>query len=174
MSWRLVPEAARSVRWRNDSPLKQWWRYIMWKTWPNNRYGLKYQDNISEVRALFRVSTIVLVQIWPEVKEAVRRLSLAEPHKYDERQRRLTRAHVLSINNEILPKEQWTKWEDEDWYLQVSDCGFHYDVQMRSLQKYLNEIEEEKLQRSTSTGLETPYDVYDYQLKQGVSGKGGW
>ncbi len=57
--------------------------------------------------------------IFPEVREAVRRLSIREPHEYDARQMRIMRAHNLAMNNELLPKEQWTKWEE------VSRLAFH-------------------------------------------------
>jgi len=50
----------------------------------------------------------------PEVKEAVRRLPR---HVQDERQWRITRALYLSMRKEILPKDEWTKWEDDVKYL---------------------------------------------------------
>lgn len=45
----------------------------------------------------------------PEVKEALRRL----PKKLqDERQYRVTRALYLSMRKEVLPKAEWTKYEE--------------------------------------------------------------
>ena len=45
----------------------------------------------------------------PELKEAVRRLP---KHLQEERQFRMTRALYLSMRKEILPEEEWTKYED--------------------------------------------------------------
>lgn len=51
----------------------------------------------------------------PDVKEAIRRL----PTKlYDERMWRITRAIQLSANKIVLPKEEWTKWEEDVKYLE--------------------------------------------------------
>jgi len=57
----------------------------------------------------------------PEVDEAIRRLP---PHIYDARVERVFRASSLGLKNEILPKDQWTKWEDETWYLKpyLDEC----------------------------------------------------
>lgn len=50
-----------------------------------------------------------------DVKEAIRRL----PTKLaDERMFRITRALHLSMNKSILPKEEWTKWEEDEKYLE--------------------------------------------------------
>ena len=43
------------------------------------------------------------------VKEALRRLP---PDLYDERNFRMSRAFHLSSSHTILPKEEWTKYED--------------------------------------------------------------
>lgn len=51
------------------------------------------------------------------VKEAIRRLP---DNIYDERQFRITRALYLSMKKAILPKDEWTKWEE------VSECAFIY------------------------------------------------
>lgn len=51
----------------------------------------------------------------PDVKEALRRLP---PKLYDERQFRIVRALHLSMQHDILPNEQWTKWEEDVKYLQ--------------------------------------------------------
>ena len=44
-----------------------------------------------------------------EVKEALRRLP---KRLQDERQFRISRALYLSMKKEILPKEEWTKYEE--------------------------------------------------------------
>ncbi|XP_004074271.1 cytochrome b-c1 complex subunit 7 [Oryzias latipes] len=49
-----------------------------------------------------------------DVKEALRRL----PERvYNDRMFRIKRALDLSMKQQILPKEQWTKYEEEDFYL---------------------------------------------------------
>ncbi|XP_077364067.1 cytochrome b-c1 complex subunit 7 [Festucalex cinctus] len=49
-----------------------------------------------------------------DVKEAVRRL----PEKvYNDRIFRMKRAMDLSMKQQILPKDQWTKYEEDDPYL---------------------------------------------------------
>jgi len=50
-----------------------------------------------------------------EVKEAIRRLP---KRLQDERQFRITRALYLSMRKEVLPKEEWIKWEQDVKYLQ--------------------------------------------------------
>lgn len=63
-----------------------------------------------------------------DVKEAVRRL----PRQlYDERNYRIMRALHLSMTKTILPKEQWTKYEDDVKYLEP----------------YLNEVIKEREER---------------------------
>jgi len=64
-----------------------------------NQLGLRHDDCLRET---------------DEVKEAVRRLP---KYLQDERQWRSTRALYLSMRKEILPKEEWTKWEDDVRYL---------------------------------------------------------
>lgn len=52
---------------------------------------------------------------YPDVKEAIRRL----PRKlYDERNYRLIRAMQLSMTKTVLPKEEWTKYEEDVKYLE--------------------------------------------------------
>uniref|UniRef100_A0A0R3RXI7 Cytochrome b-c1 complex subunit 7 n=1 Tax=Elaeophora elaphi TaxID=1147741 RepID=A0A0R3RXI7_9BILA len=80
-----------------------------------------------------------------EVKEALRRLNLKEPWLFDERKIRLYHAHSMKSHGEQLPKEKWTKWEDETWYLKP----------------YLDEIEEEKKTRANTSGL-----LPSFQLKR--------
>ncbi|KJH43532.1 Ubiquinol-cytochrome C reductase complex subunit [Dictyocaulus viviparus] len=79
----------------------------------------------------------------PEVTEALRRLNLKEPHLFDQRKIRLSHAHTLALHGERLPKEKWTKWEDETWYLKP----------------YLDEIEAEKKARAETTGLIPPFEM---------------
>ncbi|XP_060519351.1 cytochrome b-c1 complex subunit 7-like [Cylas formicarius] len=50
----------------------------------------------------------------PEVKEALRRLP---EYVIDERNYRIIRAAQLSLEHRILPKDQWTKLEDDKLYL---------------------------------------------------------
>ncbi|KAH8386455.1 hypothetical protein KR093_000628 [Drosophila rubida] len=65
-----------------------------------NQYGLHRDDCLYENE---------------DVTEAVRRL----PRKlYDERNYRIMRALHLSMTKTILPKEQWTKYEDDVKYLE--------------------------------------------------------
>jgi len=64
-----------------------------------NQYGLKFHDAMYET---------------PEVKEALRRL----PQKIvDERNFRIIRALQLSMQKIVLPKDQWQKYEEDDYYL---------------------------------------------------------
>ncbi|XP_014208106.1 cytochrome b-c1 complex subunit 7 [Copidosoma floridanum] len=65
-----------------------------------NQYGLMRDDCIHETEV---------------VKEALRRLP---QHLQDERVFRIVRAGYLSLRNDILPKEQWTKLEEDVKYLQ--------------------------------------------------------
>lgn len=51
----------------------------------------------------------------PEVAEAVRRLPA---DVYDARRARIDRAFHLSFNKAILPKAQWTKYEEDIKYLE--------------------------------------------------------
>ncbi|THK33263.1 cytochrome b-c1 complex subunit 7 [Diachasma alloeum] len=75
-----------------------------WKQWAYNlsrfnQYGLRHDDCLYET---------------PEVKEALRRLPA---HLVDERTFRIVRAMQLSCNKVVLPKEQWTKFEEDTHYL---------------------------------------------------------
>eukprot|EP00099_Drosophila_melanogaster_P023757 NP_651614.1 Ubiquinol-cytochrome c reductase 14 kDa subunit-like [Drosophila melanogaster] len=78
-----------------------------------NQYGLYRDDCLYENE---------------DVAEAVRRL----PRKlYDERNYRILRALHLSMTKTILPKEQWTKYEEDIKYLEP----------------YLNEVQKEREER---------------------------
>jgi len=74
----------------------------------------KWAYNISYFNQLGLLQNDTLKET-PEVKEAIRRLPA---HIQDERQFRITRALYLSMRKEILPKEEWSKWEDDVKYLQ--------------------------------------------------------
>lgn len=50
-----------------------------------------------------------------DVKEAIRRLPA---NLKDDRQYRIIRALNLSMSKTILPKEEWTKYEEDTKYLQ--------------------------------------------------------
>jgi ubiquinol-cytochrome c reductase subunit 7 len=65
-----------------------------------NQLGLMHDDTLTENA---------------EVKEALHRLP---KRLQDERQFRITRALYLSMRKEVLPKEEWTKWENDVKYLQ--------------------------------------------------------
>ncbi|XP_014270939.1 cytochrome b-c1 complex subunit 7 [Halyomorpha halys] len=64
-----------------------------------NKYGLMHDDCLYED---------------DNVKEALRRLPEKLLH---ERNYRLVRAMQLTITHDILPKEEWTKYEDDVRYL---------------------------------------------------------
>lgn len=64
-----------------------------------NKYGLQRDDLLFEDE---------------DVKEALRRLP---PKLVDERNYRILRAMQLSIQKIVLPKEQWTKLENDVLYL---------------------------------------------------------
>ncbi|CAH0727486.1 unnamed protein product, partial [Brenthis ino] len=64
-----------------------------------NKYGLQRDDCLYEDE---------------DVKEALRRLPA---HVIDERNFRMVRAMQLSIQKIILPKEEWTKYEEDKLYL---------------------------------------------------------
>jgi len=74
-----------------------------------NQIGLRHDDTLAET---------------PEVKEALHRLP---KHLQDERQFRISRALYLSMRKEILPKDEWSKYEKD----------------VRYLQPYLKEVERE-------------------------------
>ncbi|KAJ2948116.1 hypothetical protein O0L34_g9914 [Tuta absoluta] len=64
-----------------------------------NKYGLLRDDCLHETE---------------DVKEALRRIPA---HVVDERNFRIVRAMQLSIQKNILPKEEWTKYEEDKLYL---------------------------------------------------------
>jgi len=89
------------------------------KTWAYNlsgfnKYGLMRDDCLMETT---------------DVVEAIKRLP---PKLYDERQFRISRALLLSCQKTILPKEQWTKVEED----------------VRYLMPYVDEIRREKAEKA--------------------------
>ncbi|KAJ8735736.1 hypothetical protein PYW07_007356 [Mythimna separata] len=64
-----------------------------------NKYGLLRDDCLHETE---------------DVTEALRRLP---QHVVDERNFRMVRAMQLSLTKTILPKEEWTKYEEDQLYL---------------------------------------------------------
>ncbi|XP_034835199.1 cytochrome b-c1 complex subunit 7-like [Maniola hyperantus] len=64
-----------------------------------NKYGLQRDDCLYETE---------------DVQEALRRLPA---HVVDERNFRMIRAMQLSMQKIILPKEEWTKYEEDKLYL---------------------------------------------------------
>jgi hypothetical protein len=98
---------------------------------------------------------------FPEMREAVRRLNICEPHLFDARQIRLYRGHNLLHTNEVLPKEQWHTWEKVCCLL--FSIHKHNDLQETFyLQKYLDEIEDERIMRTASTGIKNVW-WYDWK-----------
>ncbi|CAD5235465.1 unnamed protein product [Bursaphelenchus xylophilus] len=119
-----VAAVTRGIKFANESKLMNWARKTAWTYgWGGRQYGLQFHDQCFEPA--------------PEVKEALRRLSLKEPWEFDQRKIRLTRAHSLAMNNQILPKDQWTKWDEETFYLKP----------------YLDEIFKEQKERVESSGF---------------------
>ncbi|KAL1930329.1 hypothetical protein VTP01DRAFT_10491 [Rhizomucor pusillus] len=66
--------------------------------------GLRYDDLVAEESEL--------------VQEALRRLEIAEPREAYDRAYRLRVAQQCSLSHTLLPKEQWTKPENDKRYLQ--------------------------------------------------------
>lgn len=65
-----------------------------------NKLGLMRDDTIHETE---------------DVKEAIRRLP---ENLYNDRMFRIKRALDLTMRHQILPKEQWTKYEEDKFYLE--------------------------------------------------------
>uniref|UniRef100_A0A2K5UIE2 Cytochrome b-c1 complex subunit 7 n=1 Tax=Macaca fascicularis TaxID=9541 RepID=A0A2K5UIE2_MACFA len=51
-----------------------------------------------------------------DVKQAIRRLP---ENLYNDRMFHIKRALDLTMKHQILPKEQWTKYEEENFYLEL-------------------------------------------------------
>uniref|UniRef100_A0A183BJJ9 Cytochrome b-c1 complex subunit 7 n=1 Tax=Globodera pallida TaxID=36090 RepID=A0A183BJJ9_GLOPA len=133
-AWRNLPaNMAKGCKFERNNSFMRFCRYYMWHyCWSGRQYGLQYHDWAFEPD--------------PEVKEALRRLRLKDPYQaqfsggrggYDLRLQRLVMATQLSQTHERLPKDMWTKWDDETFYLKP----------------FFDEIEAEKLERDASTGV---------------------
>ncbi|CAJ0944612.1 unnamed protein product, partial [Mesorhabditis belari] len=123
MAGKPAVEVAK-IAWKYDNKLMSSIRYFSWQyLWGGREYGLQFHDQMFEPA--------------PEVTEALNRLNLKEPWLFDARKKRLSYAHTLAMHGEILPKNKWTKWEEETWYLKP----------------YLDEIEAEKDARAGSSGI---------------------
>ncbi|KAG0749741.1 hypothetical protein G6F57_003972 [Rhizopus arrhizus] len=68
------------------------------------KIGLKYDDLVAEESEL--------------VKEALRRLEIAEPRAAYDRAYRIRVAQQCSLTHQLLPKDQWVKPEEDVRYLQ--------------------------------------------------------
>jgi len=132
MAWNSLPKGAvaRGVKFAYNNKFVNWYRYFAYTYgWSGREYGLLYHDQCFEPA--------------PEIQEALRRLNLKEPYEFDQRKIRLMRATNLATNNERLPKEQWTKWEDETFYLKP----------------YIDEVEAEKKDRASTSGYVPRYEA---------------
>jgi hypothetical protein len=63
--------------------------------------------------------------------------------QYDLRQQRITRSVYLTSKKEELPKSQWTKLENDTFYLGT----------------IIDEIKNEKLERAHTSGLKPGYEL---------------
>ncbi|KAG1469708.1 hypothetical protein G6F56_003100 [Rhizopus delemar] len=68
------------------------------------KMGLKYDDLVAEENEI--------------VKEALRRLEIAEPRAAYDRAYRIRMAQQLSLTHQLLPKEEWVKASEDIRYLQ--------------------------------------------------------
>ncbi|CAG0894949.1 unnamed protein product [Darwinula stevensoni] len=75
--------------------MTRWLKRFAYNTSGFRKYGLRYDDCLYETA---------------EVKEAISRLPL---YLQDERAWRISRALHLNLRKDILPKDQWTKYEEE-------------------------------------------------------------
>ena len=98
-------------------------------SWVGKKYGLEYHDTLWEPS--------------PIVAEALRRYRLVDPYGYDLRQQRITRSVYLTSKKEELPKSQWTKLENDTFYLGT----------------IIDEIQNEKLERAHTSGLKPGYEL---------------
>ncbi|CAD6195860.1 unnamed protein product [Caenorhabditis auriculariae] len=115
----IMAAATKTVKFAYNNGVANYLRKLAWTNfWGGREYGLQFHDTYFEPA--------------PE-----------EPHLFDERKVRLSRAHTLAMHGERLPKSEWTQWENETWYLKP----------------YLDEIEAEKKARAESSGLIPPYQM---------------
>ncbi|XP_012148925.1 cytochrome b-c1 complex subunit 7 isoform X2 [Megachile rotundata] len=83
---------------------------------------------MNALRKKFRLYRDDVLQDTPDVEEALRRLPA---HLKEDRDFRVIRAMQLNCANKILPKEQWTKLEEDVPYLQP----------------YIEEVRRERIER---------------------------
>ncbi|XP_015341467.2 cytochrome b-c1 complex subunit 7 isoform X1 [Marmota marmota marmota] len=88
------PAVAASGRWLEG--IRKWY----YNAAGFNKLGLMRDDTIYEDE---------------DVKEAIRRLP---ENLYNDRMFRIKRALDLTMRQQILPKEQWTKYEEDKFYLE--------------------------------------------------------
>lgn len=77
----------------------------------------------------------------PKVSEAYRRMAIDNPEAHDQRVYRSLRATQLKIQKKILPREQWTTYEDDI-------------TKGRYLQPYLQQIEKEEREKAEIAMME--------------------
>lgn len=111
------------------APLAGTLRKFFWETADFRRYGMSFFLDTKLSCTTHNLILFALGLLYHDtvndsidfVQEAIRRLP---PHEYDGRQFRIMRAANLGMNNEVLPKDQWTQWHDvisnHNWYLTVS------------------------------------------------------
>merc|ERR1712002_224101 len=99
---------------KNSSPLWRSFRKWYYNISGFNQLGLRRDDTLRST---------------PAVEEAIRRLPEDE---YNARVFRVKRALDLSLKHSILPKDQWTKFEEDERYLKP----------------YLDEVEREMAEKT--------------------------
>ena len=95
--------ASKAVTFAYNNAAVNWARKFAWTNlWGGREYGLQFHDTYFEPA--------------PEVTEALRRLNLKvfclnslkfnfqEPHLFDQRKIRLSKAHTMAMHGERLPK----------------------------------------------------------------------
>uniref|UniRef100_A0A0A9XBC7 Cytochrome b-c1 complex subunit 7 n=1 Tax=Lygus hesperus TaxID=30085 RepID=A0A0A9XBC7_LYGHE len=110
LSTRLASTSAKKGTVPPATPFRKW----VYNATGFNKYGLMHDDVLHENE---------------DVKEALRRLPEDLLHA---RTFRIVRAMQLSMTHDLLPKEQWTKYEED----------------VRYLQPYLEEVKKEREERA--------------------------
>ncbi|GAB1298317.1 Cytochrome b-c1 complex subunit 7 [Apodemus speciosus] len=90
----VLPIVAASSKWLDG--FRKWY----YNAAGFNKLGLMRDDTIHETE---------------DVKEAIRRLP---ENLYNDRMFRIKRALDLTMRHQILPKDQWTKYEEDKFYLE--------------------------------------------------------
>lgn len=107
-----------------ESPTIQWLQKFTWEQTFWNRMGCYFDDARGGAHP----------ELHPEVSEALRRLQIAEPDKYDQRAYRIIRAHQLCMQKKYLPKEEWITFEEDQ-------------KNGRYLHPYIEEVEREQAEK---------------------------